>query len=232
MYTHSGTVGQRMTGAVMRETETLYSALGKKGRMGAGGSEGGREKCLGLHPFLPFTLSYVSLSLSSSPPTPPFLRSLSPTSRDAHSFGIWGCAHIHTQSLQECVCVCGLVKWQNGAEASQTCMWGCLGYSILVHLCSFFVLSFFFFLNFLFFYYCYFLILFEYFWFLVQKKNHTKRSPFFPPSCSFSVFFIILSSNLDLLSICPFHTIFLSLHHHHHRACFGYERSWNSRAQI
>lgn len=41
-YTHSGTVGQRMTGAVMWETETLYSALGKEGRMRFGRSERGK----------------------------------------------------------------------------------------------------------------------------------------------------------------------------------------------
>lgn len=170
-HTHSGTVGQRMTGAVMRETETLYSALGKKGRMGAGGSEWGRIVWDCIPSSLSLSLMSPCLSLSLHPPHPSHAPS-PPTSRDAHSFGIWGCARIHTQSLQECVCVCGLVKWQNGAEASQTCMWGCLGYSILVHLCSFFFFFFFFLKLFSFlFYYCYFLILFEYFWFLVQKKK-------------------------------------------------------------
>lgn len=43
-HTYSGTVGQRMTGAVTRETETLYSALGKERRMGDGGSERGRNE--------------------------------------------------------------------------------------------------------------------------------------------------------------------------------------------
>lgn len=39
LHTQTGTAGQRMTGAVMLETETLYSALDKEGRIGDGGSE-------------------------------------------------------------------------------------------------------------------------------------------------------------------------------------------------
>lgn len=219
-----------MTGAVMRETETLYSALGKKGRMGAGGSEWGRIVWDCIPSSLSLSLMSPCLSLSLHPPHPSHAPS-PPTSRDAHSFGIWGCARIHTQSLQECVCM-----WTcEMAERSRSVTDMHVRVPWIQHPGTP-LLFFFFFLFFLklfsfLFYYCYFLILFEYFWFLVQKKKIILSVVLSSHPLALSVFFLILSSNLDLLSFCPFHTIFLSLHHHH-RACFGYERSWNSRAQI
>lgn len=216
----------------MRETETLYSALGKKGRMGAGGSEGGREGevfgIASLPPFHSLLCLPVSLFLSTHPTLPTL-----PLPNLQRCTLVWNMgvrAHTHSKFARVCMCM-----WTcEMAERSRSVTDMHVRVPWIQHPGTPLLFFFFFFLFlklFSFFYYCYFLILFEYFWFLVQRKNHTKRSPFFPPSCSFSVFFLILSSNLDLLSICPFHTIFLSLHHHH-RACFGYERSWNSRAQI
>lgn len=122
MYTHSGTVGQRMTGAVMRETETLYSALGKKGRMGAGGSEGGMEGevfgIASLPPFHSLLCLPVSLFLSTHPTLPTL-----PLPNLQRCTLVWNMGvRAHTHSKFARVCVCGLVKWQNGAEASQTCM--------------------------------------------------------------------------------------------------------------
>lgn len=101
-HTHSDTVGQRMTGAVMRETETLYSALGKEGRMGDGGSEWGRNVSGDDSPAPSHSLTLLPVSRSlSTPPSPPL------TPRDAHSLGTWGRAH-----TQVCVSVC-------------LCMWTC-----------------------------------------------------------------------------------------------------------
>ena len=70
-------------------------------------------------------------------PTPPFpsnpQRCTLPWNMGAHTLKfVW-----------VCVCVCGLVKRQNRAEASnrQTCMWGCHGYGIPVYLCFFFLFN-------------------------------------------------------------------------------------------
>lgn len=83
----------------MRETETLYSAPGKEGRIGDRGSERGRtvSGTTPLSPPLPLTPSHSSLSLSPLLPPPSLL-----TPRDAHSLGIWGRTH---SSLRECVFV-------------------------------------------------------------------------------------------------------------------------------
>lgn len=161
-HTETGTVGQRMTGAVMQETETLYSAQGNEGRVGDGGSE--RE---GGSLSLPLSPPCLSLALRHHlAPAHPTARH-PPTPLEAHTRLEWGRGgevgpHAHSRLL-ECVFVY-LDSWDGRTEQKrltdrQTCMWGRHGWSILAHLCFIFSLT----LTFLlFFYYCYFLI-FEYF---------------------------------------------------------------------
>lgn len=145
-----------MTGALMWETETLYSALGKKGRMGDGRSEWGRN-----------VISYSSLLLFSlSIPPPPWLP---PSPPEMHTRLEYGGAH--TRGV--CVCVCGLVKRQNRAEASDMHVrmpW------IQHHGTPLALFSFFFFSLTLTFLLFFLLLLFSnfiwVFWFLVQKSYY------------------------------------------------------------
>lgn len=98
-------------------------------------------------------------------------------------------------SLLGFVCV---DMWNSRAETlnRQSCMWGCHGYSILAHLCFFFLSN----LTFLlFFYYCYFL----FFWvFLVLSTKVILN-------VVLSLSRFILSSNL--VFICPLYSVFLSI---------------------
>lgn len=112
-HTETGTVGQRMTGAVMRETETLYSALTK-------GEGLEMDAVTGEDLLAPSHCSPSDLFLPSKP------------QRCTYAWGR------HTLKFAW-ACVRGLVKQQNRAETlnRQTCMWGCQGYSVLAHLCFF-----------------------------------------------------------------------------------------------
>lgn len=211
-----------MTGAVMRETETLYSALGKEGRMGDGGSEWGRNVSGG---WLPRSLSLPHtppcLSLSLHPPFPP--------SNPQRCTLAWNMGARTHSSLRECVFVY-VDLWNDRAEASnrQTCMWGCRGYSIPVHLCFYFSLT----LTFLLFFIT---VIFSFYLSILVLSTKIILSvvlfllPLPSSSLSLTVFssFFLLTSTLVHLSL----SLHLSLPHHL-RACFGYERSWNSRAQI
>lgn len=116
-HTHGGIVGQKMTGAVMRETETLYSAPEMEGRIGDRGSDGER-KVLGMTSPFPLTPPHFSPSpshsLTPSPQPPP------PPSNPQRCTLAWNTG-AHTLKL---VCVFVYVDFSNRAEAlnRQTCM--------------------------------------------------------------------------------------------------------------
>lgn len=99
-HTHGGTVGQKMTGAVMRETGTLYSAPGKEGRTEMEGvMQGETRRGTSLLPLTPLVSLSLQMPLIAHSPAP---FPSSPTPRDAHLLGIRG--HTHS-SLRECVFV-------------------------------------------------------------------------------------------------------------------------------
>lgn len=171
-HTETGTVGQRMTGAVIRETDSLL-----------GSHKGGKDwrRC-----------SECGEDLLAPPHCSPSDRFLLPSNPQRCTYA-WG-ASTHS-SLLGFVCV---DMWNSRAETlnRQSCMWGCHGYSILAHLCFFFLSN----LTFLlFFYYCYFL----FFWvFLVLSTKVILN-------VVLSLSRFILSSNL--VFICPLYSVFLSI---------------------
>lgn len=110
-HTHGGIVGQKMTGAVMRETETLYSAPEMEGRLGDRGSDGER-KVLGMTSPLPLTPPHFSPSPSHSlTPLPQPPSTLKPT--EMHTRLEY--RGTHTEACV-CVCVCGLFKQSRSAK--------------------------------------------------------------------------------------------------------------------
>lgn len=150
-----------MTGAGMWETETLYSALGKEGRMGDRGSEKGRKAS---------GMTFCSLSL---PPTPPRLSPPPPSPHppylllapfplnpgDAHLLGILGRTHTQVY-VSVCLCMWTCETAEQSRSVKQTDMHVRLpwirhpGTPLLFFLFNSYFLTVF--------YYCYFLILFEY----------------------------------------------------------------------
>lgn len=156
-HTCGGTFGQKMTGAVMWETETLYSAPGKEGRTRDGGSDGGRN-VFGMPSLLPLTppwsLSFCEASLYPAP---------LPSSPNPQRCTLAWNTGAHTLKFAwVCLCMRTFETAEQSRSVKQTDMHVRLPW--IQHsgtpLLFFFSLT----LTFLlFFYYCYFLILFEYF---------------------------------------------------------------------